>query len=149
MQTVMQATANATRVPMARPRAGWIVGGLAALFLLLDGTSNALRLSPAVEGSARLGYGAGATLGIGLLLLACLAVYLLPRTAALGAVLLTGYLGGAVASQVRVGASAVTVAFPIIIGALLWGGLALRDPRLRALLLPRGQGGAAAADSAR
>ena len=138
MQAPMEPTANAARIPAARPWAGWIVGGLAVLFLLLDGASNALRLASAVEGSARLGYGAGATLGIGLLLLACLAVYLLPRTAALGAVLLTGYLGGAVATHVRAGSSVFDIAFPIIIGALLWGGLALRDPRLRALLLPRG-----------
>ena len=138
MQATMQTAENAARISTARPLAGWVVGGLAALFLLLDGAANALRLASAVEGSARLGYGAGATLGIGLLLFACLAVYLLPRTAVLGAVLLTGYLGGAVATQVRVGSSAFAVAFPVIIGALLWGGLALRDPRLRAILLPRG-----------
>lgn len=138
MQATMQTAENAAQIPVARPLAGWIVGGVAALLLLLDGASNALQLAAAVEGTTRLGYGADATLGLGVLLLACLAVYLLPRTAVPGALLLTGYLGGAVATQVRVGSSVFAVAFPIILGALLWVGLALRDPRLRAILRPRG-----------
>lgn len=87
-----------------------------------------------MDASAQLGYGAGLTLGIGILELACLAVYLLPRTAPLGALLLTGYLGGAVATQVRVGSPLFSVVFPLLLGALLWGGLTLRERRVRALL---------------
>ena len=85
---------------------------------------------------AQLGYPVGLTLGIGVLELACLAAYALRRTAPLGALLLTGYLGGAVATHVRAGSPLFSVVFPLIIGALLWGGLYLRDRRLRALLQP-------------
>jgi hypothetical protein len=76
--------------------------------------------------------------GIGALILACLAVHLYPRTSALGAVLITGYLGGAIASQVRIEAGLFPIIFPVIIGAMIWAGLYLRDDRLRALLSPRG-----------
>ena len=96
-----------------------------------------LQLAPATESFAQLGYPVGLTLGIGVLELACLAAYALPRTAPLGALLLTGYLGGAVATHVRAGSPLFSVVFPLIIGALLWGGLYLRDHRLRALLPSR------------
>jgi hypothetical protein len=96
-----------------------------------------LQLAAAVDGSVQLGYPAHLVLGLGILELACLAIYLLPRTSFLGAVLLTGYLGGAVATHVRLGSPAFSVIFPILLGALLWGGLILRDSRLRTLLLPQ------------
>lgn len=94
-----------------------------------------LSLPAAVEATTLLGYPAGLIVGLGLLELVCLAVYIIPRTSALGAILLTGYLGGALATQARVGAPAFSLAFPAIVGALIWGGLFLRDERLRALLL--------------
>ena len=72
---------------------------------------------------------------IGLIELACLAIYAIPRTAVLGAILLTGYLGGAIATQVRAESTLFSIIFPAIIGALIWGGLFLRDARLRALIL--------------
>jgi hypothetical protein len=76
--------------------------------------------------------------GIGLLQLVCLAVYVIPRTSILGAILLTGYLGGAVATHVRVGSPLFThILFPIYVAVLLWGGLFLRDDRVRALIAPR------------
>ena len=75
--------------------------------------------------------------GIGILVLACLAVHLYPRTSILGAVLLTGFLGGAIASQVRIEAGLFSVVFPVILGAMIWGGLYLRDERLRTLVAPR------------
>ena len=71
---------------------------------------------------------------IGLVLLVCTALYLIPRTCLLGAILLTGYLGGAVATHVRVGGPVFNVIFPVILGAMLWGGLYLRDPRIAALI---------------
>lgn len=74
---------------------------------------------------------------IGLIQLACLAVYVIPRSAILGAILLTGYLGGAVATHLRAGSPLFSLVFPLIIGALVWGGLLLRDARLRALLVGR------------
>lgn len=73
-----------------------------------------------------------------MLLLACLFVYLVPRTAALGAVLLTGYLGGASATHLQIGLKVFPLLFPVVLGTLLWAGLWVRDGRLRTLLLPRG-----------
>jgi hypothetical protein len=88
-----------------------------------------------LESFERLGYPEGVAIGIGLLQLVCLAVYVIPRTSVLGAILLTGYLGGAVATQVRVSDPLFThVLFPAYIGAMLWGGLYLRNDRLRALV---------------
>ena len=87
-----------------------------------------------VESTTQLGYAETSIVGLGVVLLVCTALYLAPRTAVLGAILLTGYLGGAVATQVRVGASMFNIAFPVILGALLWGGLWLRDRRLREVL---------------
>ncbi|HEU4328308.1 MAG TPA: DoxX family protein [Roseiflexaceae bacterium] len=115
---------------------GWIISGLAAAFLIMDGGIKVLQLAPAVDATVQLGYPAGVVMPLGVLLLACLAVYLLPRTAPLGAILLTGYLGGAIATHVRVGSPLFSFVFPLIVGALIWGGLALRDARVRALLRP-------------
>ena len=87
-----------------------------------------------VQATVQLGYPESVIVGIGSVLLACTALYLIPRTSILGGVLLTGYLGGAVATQVRVGAPVFNVVFAVTIGALLWGGLWLRDRRVRELL---------------
>ena len=114
---------------------GRLVSGLAVLFLLFDTVIKLLNMAPAVEATTQLGYAAGLVAVIGLIELACLAVYVLPRTAILGAILLTGYLGGAVATHVRAGSPLFSVVFPLIIGALVWGGLLLRDARLRSLLV--------------
>jgi DoxX-like family len=92
-----------------------------------------------VQATLKLGYPESAIVGIGIALLAGTLLYLIPRTAILGAVLLTGYLGGAVATNVRVGAPVFNIVFPMIFSALLWGGLWLRDPRLRELLPLREQ----------
>lgn len=114
---------------------GRILTGLAALFLLMDASMKALELAPAVEGTMQLGYPAGVIQGIGILQLALLVLYLVPRTSLLGAVLWTGYLGGAIATHVRVGSPLLThTLFPIYVAALIWGGLWLRDSRLRAAL---------------
>ncbi len=89
----------------------------------------------AIEGTTRLGYPAHVVRGLGVVEVACLALYLFPRTAPLGAVLWTGYLGGAIATHVRIGSPLFShVLFPIYVAAMLWGGLWLRDPRVRALL---------------
>jgi hypothetical protein len=110
------------------------MSGFAILFLLLDGVVKVLQLPTATESSTQLGYHAGLTLGLGILELACLAAYAFPRTAPFGALLLTGYLGGAVATHVRAESPLFSVIFPVLIGAVIWGGLALREPRVRALL---------------
>jgi hypothetical protein len=120
------------------PRVGLVLSALAVLFLIFDGVIKVLVIAPVVESFDMIGYPASLAVGIGLLELACIAVYLVPRSAIIGAVLLTGYLGGAIASHVRVGSPVFSLVFPLIIGALLWGGLYLRDGRVRALIEPRG-----------
>jgi hypothetical protein len=108
-----------------------IVSGLLVLFLLVDGAGKVLRLAPYVEGTAKIGYPEGSLVPLGLVLLASTLLYVVPRTAVLGAILLTGYLGGAVATHVRMEQPFV---FPVVFGVLVWGCLYLRDARLRALL---------------
>ena len=130
----MQASIRTASSSKTMIRTGYVLSTLAVLFLIFDAVGKVLQPAAVVEPMAQLGYPASATLGIGLLLLACVAVYVFPRTAVLGAALLTGYLGGAVASQVRIGAGLFPMLFPILMGALVWGGLFLREPRLRALV---------------
>lgn len=113
---------------------GRIIGALPALFLLLDGVMKLVKPAPVVEATVRLGYPESVILGLGIVLIACTVLYLVPRTAILGAILLTGYLGGAVATHVRVGEGPFPVLFPVIFGVMIWGGLWLRDERLRALI---------------
>jgi hypothetical protein len=118
--------------------AGRIVSGLPILFLLMDGIMKLVKPAVVVDGTVRLGYPETVILPLGIVLLACTVLYLIPRTSVLGAILLTGYLGGAVATHVRVGEGLFPVFFPIIMGVLIWGGLWLRDERLRKLIPMRG-----------
>ena len=113
---------------------GRILGGLAILFLIFDGLVKVMQLPQAVEPTVRFGFAASMVLPLGVLELVLLATYCFPRTAVLGAVLFTGYLGGAVATQARVGADAFSIVFPFIIGAMMWGALLLRNRQLRALV---------------
>jgi hypothetical protein len=130
----MFAATHPVRVVTTTIWAGRISSALAVLFLLLDSVIKALNLAPAVEATTQLGYPASLVIGIGILELACLAIYVIPRTSVLGAILLTGYLGGAIATQVRAGSPLFSIVFPIIVGVLIWGGLFLREDRLRALI---------------
>ena len=110
---------------------GRVVTILTVAFLLFDTIVKMLNLPVAVEGTVRLGYPAGLVIYIGIVELVCLGLHLYPRTAVLGAVLLTGYLGGATATQVRV--EDPWFIFPVVVGVLVWAGLFLRDGRLRPL----------------
>jgi len=112
--------------------AGRIITGFAALFLLVDGVLRMVRFTPYVEGTVQFGYPAHLATPIGLVLTVCTVLYLIPRTAVLGAILLTGYLGGATASHVRV--QDPFFLFAAVFGVLVWAGLYLREPRLRALI---------------
>jgi len=113
---------------------GYVLTTLVVLFLSFDSVLKVLALAPAVQGTTQLGYPAESVVWIGTIELVCLIMYLVPRTAVLGALLLTGYLGGAVASQLQVGAPLFShILFPIYVAVLLWGGLYLREPRLRDL----------------
>ena len=113
---------------------GYILSALAILFLIFDGVIKVLQLTPAVEATTQLGYAADMVMVIGLLELVSLAVYVFPRTSVLGAILLTGYLGGAMATQMRANTGLFTLIFPVILGAFIWGGLYLRNEQLRALI---------------
>jgi len=110
------------------------MGTLPALFLLLDAIMKFVKPEPVVKATVELGYPESVIVGLGIVLLACTVLYLIPRTAILGAILLTGYLGGAVASHLRAGDGLFPILFPVVFGALLWGGLYLRDERLRSLI---------------
>ena len=112
-----------------------ILSGLAVLFMLFDVTIKLTQSPMAIQGTTELGYPASAVFTIGLIQLLCLALYAIPQTAVLGAVLFTGYLGGAVATHLRLGNPLFShQLFPLYVAAFLWGGLYLREPRLRALL---------------
>ena len=119
----------------ARIWTGRILSGIAVLFLTFDAAIKVSASGMAVDATAQLGYPADVVVPLGMLELALLALYLTPRSAALGAVLWTGYLGGAIATHVRLENPLFThILFPIYVAALLWGGLFLRDRRVRALL---------------
>ncbi len=115
--------------------AGRCLSGFAVLFLAFDASFKLSQHPMAVQGTVELGYPADVVLMLGLIQLGCLALYLIPRTAPLGAILWTGYLGGAIATHVRIDNPLFShQLFPIYVAALLWGGLWLRDRRVRGLL---------------
>ena len=139
---------NTSATLEAAPRAGtsrtalWsgrVLSGLGILFMLFDGSAKVFDLIPPdVKAANSLGWPDHALFGVGVTALICTALYMIPRTALIGAVLLTGYFGGAIASHVRVGSPLFShTLFPIYIAAFFWVGLFLRDARVRALLAPR------------
>lgn len=127
----MQATARTT----ASVRMGQVLSALAVLFLLFDSIGKLLQAQAFIDGTMELGYAPDIVFPLGVILLTCVVLYVVPRTSALGALLLTAYLGGAVATHVRIGNPLFShVLFPTYVAAFLWGGLILRDARLRVLL---------------
>jgi hypothetical protein len=127
----MQATPS---LSPAKTWSGRVLVVLTALFMLLDGVMKIVKPPQVLEASVRLAYPVSALSGIGIALIACTLIYLIPRTSMLGAVLLTGYLGGAVASNVRAGSGWFETIFPVLFAVLVWAGLGLRDRRLQTLL---------------
>lgn len=113
---------------------GWIMGGLPALLLVLVGVMDFVQPDAVVKGTVEMGYAQNTILPIGIALLISALLYLIPPTAVLGAIFLTGYLGGAVATHVRHGDSFLRMLVPVSVAALLWGGLLLRERRLRGVL---------------
>lgn len=112
--------------------AGRIVSGLVALFMAFDGTIKILKTQAAVEATAKLGLSESVLVPLGFIVLLSTALYLFPRTSIFGAILLTGFLGGATATNLR--SQPQFVLFPVILGALAWLGLYLRDQPLRKLV---------------
>lgn len=137
--TTLTRTADAPSfaIPAPGTAARWaarILTGLVVTFLAFDSIIKVLQLAPAMESAPTLGLPAGMIPVIGWIGLACLALYVVPRTAPLGAVLWTGYLGGAIATHARLDQPLFThTLFPIYVAALLWLPLWLRDARVRAL----------------
>ncbi len=111
--------------------AGRIISTLVVLFLLFDAVAKLMKIAPVLEAFTQLGYSTSLAVPIGAVLLFCTAVYVIPPTSILGAILLTAYLGGATVTHLRAGQPFY---FPIIFGVLVWGGLYLREDRLRALI---------------
>ena len=116
----MHAPAEIVTISKASLWSGRIVTAVVILFMLFDGGIKVLRLAPAVEGTTRLGYPTSLVVPIGIVALVCAFFYAIPRTSILGAVLLTGFLGGATATQVRV--QDPWFFFPVAIGVLVWVG---------------------------
>src|SRR2546426_8364410 len=128
----MQSAAQAAPVSKKKLWAGRIMSALPVLLLLFSGVMKLLKPAPVVQGFAHYGYPESLIVVIGILEIACTLVYVIPQTSYLGAILMTAYLGGATASNVRVGDPSYLVT--VILGVLVWVGLYLRDARLRALL---------------
>lgn len=133
-ETIMQAKNESAPISGGMLWTGRILSALPILFLLMDGAMKLVKPPIVVDATVKLGYRENVILPLGIILLACTLLYAIPRTAILGAILLTGYLGGAVATHVRMGEGVFSIVFPIIFGALIWGGLFLRDERVRALI---------------
>jgi hypothetical protein len=131
----MSVPVETTQVSRKQVWTGRVLTTLAVLFLLFDAIGKLLRPKAVIEGTVQLGWPASVIVPLGIIQLVCLALYLIPRTSVLGAILWTGYLGGAVATHVRIGHPLFShILFPTYIAALLWLGLWLRDRRLRTLL---------------
>ena len=131
--SALSAPTTPTRpISRAASRTGTVLTVLLALFFLFDAVPKLLQLPVVVEATQQMGFAPSAVPVIGAVLLVCLALYLVPRTAILGAVLLTGYLGGAVCAQLRIDAPLFsTMLFPVYVGVVVWAALYLRSPQLR------------------
>jgi hypothetical protein len=128
--TITQTSAHNASVPNFRRWLGAGLTGLLMLFMAFDGITKIIRVTPVMEACQKMGISPDMAVGIGILLLACAALYITPRTAILGSILLTGYLGGAMALQLVGRSGTFPTVFPIGFGLLVWVGLALREPRL-------------------
>ena len=131
MPMAIQAVSNSK----AMYRIGWGMSGLVILFMLFDGISKVMLVTQVVEATNKIGYPGSVIRPIGIILLLCTVLYAVPRTAIIGAILLTGFLGGAVASKVRLEDPLFSsVLFGVYFGILVWGGLYFRDQRVRSLI---------------
>jgi hypothetical protein len=130
--TTKSQTATGTKSTI---RIGWIMSGIVVAFLMFDGTTKLMMITPVVDATIGIGYPVDVIRPRGIVCLTCAILYAIPRTSILGAILLTGFLGGTVASKVRLEDPLFSqVLFGVYVGILAWGGLYLRDGRLRALI---------------
>ena len=135
----MQSSTQSAPVSRTSLWTGRVISALVVAFLVFDGITKIVKERHVLEAFARLGYPASLATVIGTILIVCVAVYVVPQTSILGAILLTGYLGGATEVNVRAGNPLFETLFPIIFGMLVWGGLYLRDPQLRMFIPLRGR----------
>lgn len=133
----MQAPTQPSSIANLMPWLGMGLTTLVVMFMIFDGVTKLIRVKPVMEACEKMNISPDMAAGIGFLLLACTALYVTPRTAILGAILLTGYLGGGVATQLIHRGGTFPTLFPIGFGALVWVGLILREPRLLRLILLR------------
>jgi len=123
-------------IPATQLWIGRVLSGLVIVFLFADAAGKLFRAGPVMEGAARLGYPADTVFTMGVLLLVGAILYTIPKTSVMGAIYLTGFLGGALATHFRVGSPLFThVLFSVYVASLMWGGLVLRNPRLAPVLL--------------
>lgn len=127
----MEPTPQSAAVPKWMLWTGWIIGVLPAAMLVMSGAMKLAKPEFVVEGSEKLGWGEHLLIGLGIVEVSCAIIYLIPQTAVLGAILVTGYMGGAIATHVRIGEP---LYIQLALGLAVWGGLWLRDARLRALI---------------
>ena len=126
----METLNHVDRISKTRLWTARVMTAISALFLLFDGGIKVLLLPEAVQGSVQLGYNESVVFWLGIIMLLCVAFYLIPRTSIIGAILLTGYLGGAIATQLRMGGPLLShTLFPIYVAALVWGSILLRERR--------------------
>ena len=130
----MQPVSESASVPKGSLWAGRIISAFAVLFMIFDGVTKVIKAPQVIEATVRIGFPENTIVGIGAALLICTGLYIIPRTSVLGAILLTAYLGGATAANVRVSSPLFNTSFPIVFGVLIWAGLFLRDRVLRALI---------------
>ena len=135
--TILTSTSDCGASCKAMPRTAAVIKSLVMLFLTFDGITKVIRLAPVMEACQKMGISPDMAVGIGLLLLVCTAIYALPRSTILGAVLLTGYLGGAVANHVLQHSGAFPTAFAIGFGVLVWLGIMLREPKIACWIFKR------------
>jgi hypothetical protein len=130
----MESTAQSAPVSKAALWIGRVISGLVVLFMVFDGVTKVMRVPQVIDATIRIGFPVSSVVGIGVTLLICVAIYVIPRTSVLGAILLTGYFGGATAANVRAESPAFNTMFALCFGVLTWLGLYLRERRLQALV---------------
>jgi len=130
----MESTAQSAPVSKAALWIGRVISGLVVLFMVFDGVTKVMRVPRVIDATIRIRFPVSSVVGIGVTLLICVAIYVIPRTSVLGAILLTGYFGGATAANVRAESPAFNTMFAVCFGVLTWLGLYLRERRLQALV---------------
>jgi len=130
----MESTAQSAPVSKAAVWTGRVISGLVVLFMIFDGVTKVMKVRQVIDATIRIGFPVSTVVGIGITLLICVALYVIPRTSVLGAILLTAYFGGATAANVRAQSPAFNTIFAVCFGVLTWLGLYLRERRLQALV---------------